>query len=174
MPDEEYTFVLDGETYVWDGHHWFNSVTRCPAPAPVVSRLKSLLNGRPDEDGCSLSDLQEVLANAKEAKARGQRGRACELAERAVAMAPDHEGAVAVFSSALRAAGRSDEAVTVTDAFVDSEYPPLLTSRAAALCDLEMWDEARAVISKARAMVDSEEVFSVMRRIEAGAPETCD
>ena len=48
----------------------------------------------------------------------------------------------AVLCSILREGGLPDEALALADQHRSSNYPPILTSRAAALCDLGRWEEA--------------------------------
>jgi hypothetical protein len=71
----------------------------------------------------------------------------------------------------LRHLGASDRAVQETEPLRAGNYPPLLVSRAAALCDLERWEEAKAIVGRALAAGDSPEAFEVVHRIKANRPE---
>ena len=52
-----------------------------------------------------------------------------------------------------------------------STHVPLLTTRAAAYCDLKLWEQAKKIIGKALAIEESEEAFMVVKRIKAARPE---
>jgi tetratricopeptide (TPR) repeat protein len=130
-----------------------------------------------EADDAAITDLQEVLDRAKRARDAKLLPRARRLAERVLASKPHHLGAAAVLSSILRDELRPEEAIAIADRFPSSRYAPLLTSRAAALCDLGRWAEAlhdiRAAFRSDRAerRQPSEEALHVHARIRAGAPE---
>ncbi|MCB0226529.1 MAG: hypothetical protein KDI02_22745, partial [Anaerolineae bacterium] len=57
------------------------------------------------------------------------------------------------------------------EAFRDTNYSPLLTSRAAALCDLKRWEEAKKTIGRCLVISKNETAFSVVNRIKAERPD---
>ena len=63
----------------------------------------------------------------------------------------------------------------MTAPFMPSDNPALLTTRAAALCDLRRWEEAKTTIGRALAILRGEshkaEAFAVVRRIKANRPD---
>jgi hypothetical protein len=71
----------------------------------------------------------------------------------------------------LRDKGLPQQALDETQAIRRTDYPPLLTSRAAALCDLERWEEAVKELRPVLAMGGSEEAFSVVHRIKKARPD---
>ena len=50
-------------------------------------------------------------------------------------------------------------------------YPVLLTSRAAALCDLGIWEEAKKTVGRSLAISKSAEAYNVVNRIKAAKPD---
>jgi hypothetical protein len=61
--------------------------------------------------------------------------------------------------------------------FAGSKYEPLLTSRAAALCDLGRWEDANRQIRRVIAISndpEQEEAHNVLKRIQQNAPELFD
>jgi hypothetical protein len=56
--------------------------------------------------------------------------------------------------------------------FLPTDNGPLLTSRAAAFCDLGRWEEARRSVGRALAISGgSEEAFMVVKRIKQHRPD---
>jgi len=86
---------------------------------------------------------------------------------------PEDPAALSVLCSSLRKLGKPEEALERTK---DYKYhnAALLTSRAAAMCDLGLWKEAKHEVCIALAISkdDSEkaEVFNVVKRIKDAAP----
>jgi len=58
--------------------------------------------------------------------------------------------------------------------FRDANDHVLLTTRAAALCDLGRWEEAKRTVGRSLAIESSDEAFSVARRIKAARPDLYD
>ena len=118
-------------------------------------------------------DYRTLMDHATKARNARQWSRSERLARRAMNMRPNSEAAAAVLSAALRALGKPSEALAVTDGFKRSSSVALLTTRAAALCDVGQWREARNTISVAFAVGGDRpaEAFSVLARIRAAAPQ---
>ena len=70
--------------------------------------------------------------------------------------------------STLRALGKPAEAVRVTEQWHNTNYGPLLTSRAAALCDLGEWRAAKRIIARVH---NSDSAASVVGRIKRARPD---
>jgi len=167
--------TLGGKRYTWTGKRWYGPDFLEP-PKTVIAELDALAAPRFDADDAALSDVQELLDAAKNLEDAGHDARALNLARKALARDPDHHGAAPVVMSILRKTGRSEEALVLADGFVSAgtKYPPLLTSRAAALCDLGRWDEALRQIRQVFAIGGGKgdaESLSVWSRIKAAAPE---
>lgn len=81
---------------------------------------------------------------------------------------------LARLSSVLRELGEPKEALRATDGYHDKRYPLILTSRAAAYCDLKQYEEAKEEISLAfdccRNRNDKNHARNVIRRIKSEGP----
>jgi len=161
---------LDGKRYVWTGDSWYETEGFLKPPQVIVRRLNRLLTRKLEQEDTDISDVSILLQRAGKARTAEQYHRAESLARQCLKLDPGSEAALAVLCAVLRARGQPQRALNETDAYSGTTHAPLLTSRAAALCDLKRWDEARRTISRALAMGESEEASSVMHRIRA---ETC-
>jgi tetratricopeptide (TPR) repeat protein len=162
---------LDGKRYRRNGSSWYEAKTFLTPPLTIVRQLDRLLDHSPSRKELGLTDVEELLRRAHDASLSGLHGRVEALARRALKVEPGHLGALAVLSSALRAQGRARQALKETEPWSRNSYGPLLTSRAAALCDIGQWAEAKRVIGRVLAMGPTDEAWSVMRRIKAARPD---
>lgn len=169
--------TLDGKSYIWTGTRWYGATDYLTPPVTIVNRLNAVLAGQAKSEDDAVVDPDELLSRAKRARESGQHQRALQLARRAFDARPQHWGTLAVLSSLLREVGRPREALAIADRFRSSEYPPLLTSRAAALCDLDEWKTALEQIKQVMAIENRsaghsrDETMNVYRRIKANAPQ---
>jgi predicted Zn-dependent protease len=124
-----------------------------------------------EQEDLAIVDVQILLENASKAQDALQHERAERLARRVLKRSPGNPGALAILSSVLRASGHPQQALKETHLYRNTNYAPLLSSRAAAYCDLKQWEEAKKEIGHALAIQTSEEAFSVARRIKAARPE---
>ena len=161
---------LNRETYTWDGKGWCDEYYVTP-PKVIVQQLNDLLAAQLRADDSAITDKYELLNRARFARENGQYVRAIRLARRALQIEPGDCAAAAVLCATLRARGRSREALRETKMFVKAANPALLTSRAAAYCDLRMWEEAKKEIARSLAMEKSDMAFAVVQRIKAARPE---
>lgn len=127
----------------------------------------------PPEPGFEDEPGPDGLLNlAKQARDAGRLEPALALARRALTQRPGDCAAAAVVSAILRKLGRPREALAATEELAGSTYVPLLTTRAAALCDLERWSEALELIVRALAAADDPELAAnVYMRIVVNKPE---
>jgi tetratricopeptide (TPR) repeat protein len=169
------TFAYEGERYIWDGIRWLTA-GYIEVPVIVAAQLNEHYAEMIEADDAAIADIQGLLDRAKMARDARLLTRAQRLVERVLAQKPHHTGAAAVLSSILREQFRPEEAIALADRFPDLRYAPLLTSRAAALCDLGRWAEALRDIRTALRFdredgkQSSEETLSVFTRIRAAAP----
>jgi tetratricopeptide (TPR) repeat protein len=165
---------LDGKRYVWTGDSWYAECNYLTPPLDKIQRLNTLIANRLAAEDDRVSDADALLRLARQAhETDGQLDRAHRLAHRAHALRPDHAGTAAVLCSILRDLGRPSEALSVADPFRRTGYRPVLTSRAAALCDLGHWDDALRQIRQVFAIgrgKGSRESLAVYGRIKANAP----
>ena len=171
--DLRHCVKLNGKSYTCDSGAWYETKTILKPPVSVISELNKLLLPLLEEEDAKIKDFDTVLERAKKAREFKQYERAVNLARRALDLHAHSAGAAAVLSSCLRAIGRSQEALMVTGRFNEfTKYAPLLNTRAAALCDLGRWEDAKEVVGRALAIgTDKEESFQVVNRIKAAKPE---
>jgi len=137
----------------------------------LTSRLNELLAPLLANEDSAVTDFRGLLQIAQAARGSAQYKRAEAAARRAIELQPASEPAFAILCSVLRHLGASDRAVRETEHLRSTSYPPLLISRAAALCDLERWEEAKATVGRALAIGDAPEAFEVVHRIKAKRPD---
>jgi len=173
---DRYVVELEGKSYTWDGSAWYELETFLRPPDAVVSKLNRQLQGRLVQSDEAVTDFRELLSRAKIARDAKQLKRSERLLRRALKLKPGHEGALAILCSLLRDQGARERALAETHAFRGLSYPPLLTSRAAAYCDLGQWEEAKREIARVLAMPgkDKGEAFSIVHRIKAALPDLYD
>ncbi len=166
MHSESLEVTLDGRTYRFDGARWYDAKSfEVPRPQILVKLNAHAADAFSKSDE-QISDLDQLLSAARIARQIEQPSRALRLVKRAFFNAPDDSRVVALYSSILRDAGRSEDALALTANF-RRPNAAIFTSRAAALCDLDRWEEAKYVVGRALAIGPSPEAFNVARRIKA-------
>ncbi|MBL8792723.1 MAG: hypothetical protein JNM56_02330 [Planctomycetia bacterium] len=169
--------TLNGNSYSWDGNHWYGTTDYTVPSLAIINRLNASIADQVAAEDAAVTDLSELLSRAKRAQATGQLQRALRLARRAFEGNRKHLGAAAVLCGVLREIGRPTEALAIANTAGVYEYPPILTTRAAALCDLGQWNEAlrqiNAVIANGvkRTGRGSDQALAVRGRIKANAPD---
>lgn len=166
----ERTIELDGETYTWDGRGWVDSSFLIP-PSSILSKLNTLIRDSLKEEDTTISDEHELLVRAHNARAAGQYDRAEQIVRRVLSADPFNLSVLSVLSAILREKRLPDKAIEETDPFKNSNHAALLTSRAAAFCDLERWEDAKKQIGRVLAIKSSEEAFNVVKRIKKNRPD---
>ncbi len=166
----EINIELDGQTYTWDGNRWFDSSFLVP-PASILSKLNALIKDSLKENDAMISDEKELLARAHTARAAKQYDRAEQIVRRVLKNDPFNLSVISVLSAILREKGLPDKAIEETEPFKNSNHAALLTSRAAAFCDIERWEDAKKQIGRVLAMRSSEEAFLVVKRIKKNCPD---
>jgi hypothetical protein len=170
LMEQQVTIQLGGRSYVWDGQEWSGADDHIIPPRSVILKLDDLLAERLAVEEATLTDWNELLQRAKFARGRQQYKRAERLARRARELNPGELGTVSVLCSVLREACRPQESLALADQFREWGYGPLLTSRAAALCDLDRWEEGLTQIKEVLAQGSNEAALAVFRRIKSYAP----
>jgi hypothetical protein len=158
---------MDRTPYIWDGNRWYHAKTFVTPPTVAVLKLDSLLLKALEEEDHSISDIEALLARAHQAGEALQHHRVGLIAQRILKLDPNHGGAATLLCSSLRAQNRPAQALKATQPMKDTDYAPLLVSRAAALCDLERWQEALGEITRARAVGAGKLATQIVRRIKS-------
>jgi len=128
-----------GKDYIWTGTDWCDAETFLTPPLVIVRKLNGLLEQELRSEDIAISDTFVLVKRASVARDALQYNRAETLIRRALELSPGDRAALAVLCSVLRAQGQPRKALDETEAFRREPHPPLLTSRAAALCDLKRW-----------------------------------
>ena len=164
-----------GKRYVWAGVSWYGEKDFLNPPISIVHKLNALIEDSLNMDDESITDPRELCRLASELRdSGGQLKRALRLAHKANEMMSNDAGVASVLSSVLRAANRPSEAIAVTEKFAHEGCCSLLTSRAAALCDLGQWSEALKRVKRVFAITkgcSDVEALNVWCRIKANAPQ---
>ncbi len=162
----------DGEGYTWDGRHWFSTKTFIEPPVAVVSRLNTLISKELDAEDSGVQDVDELITRAQAARDNHQFDRAVRLLRRVVTKHPRHKVAWAVLSSTLRKQNAPERALEQTEDLKSLNCAAVFVSRAAAMCDLGMWEEAKHEVAIALAIGGANAAaFAVVNRIKASRPD---
>ena len=161
---------FDGKNYTWNGDRWFDSQTFLTPCKETQRRLNDELRIVLAEEDALEQDPYKLVHMASSARDALQYDRAEELCHRAIHLDPHSKAPYSVLSSTLRARGDACHAVAVTEPYKNCNDPILLTTRAAALCDLGRWKEAKRTVGRALAISESPEAFNVVRRIKKECP----
>jgi len=161
----------NGKSYRWTGKIWQDSSNFTSPPTNIVRRLNFLLAQEIQTDIASITSLEILLTEADNSFDTNLDDLALLYIRQALKQNPTHLGARAKLSKVLRNKGQPQQALHETDAFKRESYAPLITSRAAALCDLHRWEEAKREIARVLAMGGSEAAWSVYYRIKAACPD---
>lgn len=146
------TIKYDNRTYSWTGKRWIDISTFTSPPAMIVDQLDAILLPILLEEDDKISDVRQLIERAKDAKTQAQYSRAEGLARKALQLSPDHPGALAVLCSCLRSLNRPEEALKASELHKMVEYPPVILTRAAALCDLGRYEDAMIEVRKVMAI----------------------
>ncbi len=168
-PPARHELALEGRTYTWNGAHWLDN-RGCTVPLATAAKLDQLLMPILQEEDQATSEPLELTRMARRAREAKQMQRALSLARRALELDPSCLGAAAVLCAVHRECGNPRKALAETD-HISKSHPALLTSRAAAMCDLERWEDAKRTLARALAMEASGEAFAVVARIKKFQPD---
>src|SRR5262249_16799929 len=126
----EKTIDFNGKSYILTGSGWIEAKSRLRVDASTARKLDKLATVKPDQ--VDRPDANVLLEKAINARADKQLLRAEQLVRQVLRSTPDNLIAYAVLSGILRDRGRPEQALNETAHVQHLEYPPLLTSRAAA------------------------------------------
>jgi hypothetical protein len=161
----------NGISYTWTGNSWIETKTFLRPPEIIIRELNRKAASQTIETDINTTDVDEILQRASNAREDGHLDQAEWLSRRALQLEPGNPGALAILCSVLRAQHQPARALRETDAYRHLSYPPLITSRAAAYCDIGEWTKAKAEIARVLAMGGGPTAFSVVYRIKQNRPE---
>jgi len=177
MKEEFKRISLEGRTYAWTGKKWVDVETFTNPAAVTVNKLNAILLLRLKEEDEKITDTDQLISRARNAKTQTQYGRAEGLARRALQLSPGNLWAVTVLCSCLRALGKPEDALRESAPYKNEIFPPMITTRAAALCDLGRWEEAKIEISRVFSIQRKHDLWHylepsiVLKRIKSARPE---
>lgn len=156
---------FQGQSYRWSGKVWLDQHF-LEVPQKLADDLNEhFLTDLLDPDRSDWMDLAVTLRRAgtdlQNRSTLGLVARACRMR---LNHNPRDQATRAILSSALRHLGQPLQAEEVTRNWTD---PAVLTSRAAALCDLGRWNEAQAAVKLALRCGAGEYAKQVQYRILA-------
>ena len=145
-----YRVPYESQDYIYDGRRWFNAKTHIEPPITVVRALELRIREQRGSDDAAIRDFQPLLDAAQAARNNEELSRAEDFVRRALKLIPGSlpgsHGALTILCAVLRARKRPEQAVAEIEPFLVPWYEPLLTTYAAALCDLERWEDAKRVL----------------------------
>ncbi len=158
---------LEDIEYTWTGMGWYRSSDYTAPSPPVTDRLNNVLAAQLAAGGFWGVDVCTLITLARKAADAGENRRAEGFARQAVRLSPTDAGAAATLACVLRSSGQLEEALAITDPFCGGCHPDLLTARAAILCDLGRYDEAEALVARAKLMGNCGEAVRLDHVIKA-------
>jgi tetratricopeptide (TPR) repeat protein len=173
------TIKYDNRTYAWTGKRWVDIQTFTSPPAMIVDQLDALLLPILLEEDDKISDVQQLLDRARDAKKKAQYARVERLTRKALHLSSDNLGALAILCSCLRALGKPEEVLKASELHKMVEYPPVILTRAAALCDLGRLEDAMIEVRRVLAISKKHsswgyvniQVSPILNRIKAIRPD---
>ncbi len=169
--NDEKTVTLAGKVYTWTKSGWVEAKSRLTVDLGTARKLDRLSFQEFGQASAQVNDPHILLKQAADARMHNQFIRAEQLIRRVINLQSSHSGAYAMLCSILRDRGLPQKALDETEAVRRSSYPPLLTSRAAAYCDLDQWEDAAKEIAVVLAMGGSNEAWKVVERIKKEKPD---
>lgn len=172
-PKKKYEVELDGGIYVKDQRGWTDSKYTVP-PRAIQHKLNAIMNSCIDRlFTVDTGNVDELLERVDEEKEALNLDIAEDYVRKAIGLNPKNFEAYAKLCSVLRANGRPEQALKETEKFRSGKNFSLLTSRAAAMCDLDLYEKAKKELGPvlARAKGESKMIaLMVVNRIKKEAP----
>lgn len=164
------TLEIGGNRYVWEVDGWYEYPGFVKAPETVTDKLNELSELSFLEEDLLIESVGELLHRSRVAREARQFKRSEKIAYRILELSPGNEMALAVLCASLRVQGRPREALEQTTVPGGCKLASLLTSRAAAYCDVEEWEKAKIEIARSLAIEESDHAFAVVLRIKSARP----
>jgi predicted Zn-dependent protease len=162
--------TFQGETYMWTGNGWVDS-SFIKVSKALERELEMQLGESPLAEEDQIDDVAELIIRAREARENEDYKRAVKLAQRIIKLEPHNHAGVVMLCATYRAMEKPTTALRETERFLPTNNPALLTSRAAAYCDIGHGPEALRTIKQALAKGGGAQAWAVYGRIEAEFPE---
>jgi tetratricopeptide (TPR) repeat protein len=170
---ERFELDWEGRKYFLSPQGFYDAQTFLKPPEAIHQHLKAVYARDLELVVQAERNVPLLLKHSGMAKQLGYLDLAQKITEQALLAEPQNNYAIARLSSILRLQGQPQQALQVTGRIPEGKQThQILTSRAAALCDLELWLEADKVIRRAlgslrnRPKMEATEAFSVFQRIQ--------
>ena len=169
---EQFKMEWEGRRYFLSPQGFYDAQTFLKPPEAIHQHLKAAYARKLEIVFQTERNVPLLLKHSRLAKDLGHLDLAEKITEQALSAEPQNCFAIARLSSILWAKGQPRQALEVTSRIPEgAQTHPVLTSRAAALCDLDRWPEADKIIRRAlgrlrgRPKLEATEAFSVFQRI---------
>jgi len=169
---ERFEMEWEGRRYFLSPQGFCDAQTYLKPPEAIHQHLKAACARELEIVIQTESNAPSLLKHSRLAKNLGYLDLAEKITEQALLAEPQNCFAIARLSSILRAKGRPRRALEVASRIPEgAQTHPILTSRAAALCDFELWPEADKIIRRSlgrlsgRPKLEATEALSVLQRI---------
>ena len=170
--NERFEMEWGGRRYSLSPQGFYDTRTFLRPPEAIHRHLKTK-SAKHLETVCQRErNVPLLLEFSRLAKDLAELDLAEKITKQALSLAPRDPSAVARMAGILRAKGQPKEALEVIAHLPEkAQTPPLLTSRAAALCDLQLWSEADKVIERAlgklkgSSAIETAEASAILQRI---------
>jgi ribonuclease HI len=156
---------LDGKKYIWSDGEWFGAENKKQLEK-VLPQLNKEVSSRLIEEDSYIDHIPSLLKRALNAREHLQLERLEKLANGIIKIEPSNYHGMAILCGALRDVGLPVKALAKTALYKGTNNHALLTSRAAAYCDLGQWAEAKQTINRALAIERSNAAYNVAKRIK--------
>jgi tetratricopeptide (TPR) repeat protein len=176
MP-ERFEVEWEGRWYLLSAGGFYDARTFLKPPKALQQHLKAVYTRELEHTVEKVTNPASLLKYSGIAKNLDYLDLALSIVTRVLVLEPQNGFAIARASSILRAKGQPEKALDVTNQLPESKQGhAVLTTRAAALCDLGRWPEALRVVRRALALlgscpkIEATEALSVFERIRRCAP----
>jgi hypothetical protein len=165
-----YLINFSGILYTWNEKCWVGPDHIKP-PEIIITKLNRKLKIYLLREDQKIADTSVLAQRTKIARENSDYARAERIARRILQLEPNHQFGIAILCATLRGMGMPQRALDETDLYKFTKNPALLTSRAAAFCDLGNWEKAKKTIAMALAIAKGDQAFSVVNRIKKARPD---
>ncbi len=161
-----------GIAYIFDSRLWYEAKTFQTPPSTVINELEKIAGSKVKYEWEDIDDCHQLLKIASKKAFQEKHKEVVKITKRILSLnfncnRTQTEMAASKLCASLRALSKPQDALLETEKYKKHSSGYLLISRAAALCDLQRWDEAEAVINR----VDGRIAYSVKRRIQKERPK---
>lgn len=157
--------------YVFKNSVWYDADTYLQPPAHIAAKLNTLIRGQHTETDQTLMNAETCIRDARQARMGHDLARAQRLFKRALELKPGDIAIITALASLYREQSQPHQALLVTEDYKNYPSIDLLSTRAAAHCDMKNFADAKRTITLAINLGRSDSALFVVRRILSAHPE---